>query len=93
MESLKIQIDEKLAKRFRETAMKMFGYSKETINKAAEACIRNWVDGIEEIEKQRIKDPITAVDGLLADINIGSVELQHKMKDMWTEIVKKNVSH
>ena len=92
MESLKIQIDEKLAKRFREVAMKVFGYSKGSISKAAEASIRNWIDAIEEIERQGIEDPVDAIDGLLSDVKLESVELQHKIKEIWVSMVEKNVS-
>ena len=93
MDSLKIQINEKLAKRFREVAMRVFGYSKGSISKAAEASIRNWIDAIEEIERQEIENPVDAIDGLLSDVKLESVELQHKIKEMWTAMVKKNVSN
>ncbi|MCD6513741.1 MAG: hypothetical protein J7L07_02350 [Candidatus Odinarchaeota archaeon] len=87
MASLKIQIDEKLAKRFREVAMKMFGYSKGSISKAAEASIRNWIDAIEEILQHDVENPVDAIDGLLKDIKVDSVTLQHKLKDFWLEEV------
>lgn len=93
MESLKIELDEKLAKRFRECAMKVFGYGNESISKAAQASIENWVNAIEEIEKQEVEDPVNAMLGLLSDVDIDSVELQHSIKDIWIEMVKNNVSH
>jgi hypothetical protein len=30
-----------------------------------------------------IKDPVEAIDGILADLDIGSVELQHKARELW----------
>ena len=92
MKSLKIQINEELAKRFREVAMKVFGYSKGSISKVAEASIKNWIDSIEEIEKHEIENPVDTIDGLLSDVELDSVELQHKIKEMWADMVKKSVS-
>ena len=37
-------------------------------------------------------DPIAAIDGILSDIDMDSVELQHKIKDIWILRVVKNVS-
>ena len=91
MESLKVQIDEKLAKKFREVAMKIFGYSKGSLSKAAEASIRNWIDGIEELEEHSPEDSVDAIDGLLKDVRIDSVALQHRLKDLWLNTVGKNV--
>jgi len=47
------------------------------------------------VEKEEVNfegDPIAAIDGILSDIDIDSVELQHKIKDMWILRVVKNVS-
>lgn len=87
MASIKIQIDNELAKRFRKLAMEIFGYSKGALSKAAEASIRNWVDAVEEELKHDIKDPVNAIDGLLKNIKIDSITLQHKLKDLWLETV------
>lgn len=92
MESLKVQIDERLAKKFREIAMKIFGYSKGSLSKAAEASIRNWIDGVEELEEHSSEDPVDAIDGLLKDIKLDSVTLQHRLKDLWLNTVDENVS-
>jgi hypothetical protein len=30
-----------------------------------------------------IKDPVEAIDGILADLDLDSVELQHKARQLW----------
>lgn len=47
--------------------------------------IRNWVYAVEEITKVDIADPVATIDGLLKDIKIDSMSLQHKLKDLWRE--------
>lgn len=81
--SLRVQIDEKLERRFRELAMKRFGYSKGALSKAAEEALIKWVSAFEEEEFRLEEDPVEAIDGLLSDIDIDSVELQHETKKIW----------
>ena len=85
MASIKIQINSELAKKFRKLAMELFGYSKGALSKAAEASIRNWVEAVEEELEYKIDDSVDAIDGLLKDIKIDAVTLQHKLKDLWLE--------
>jgi len=89
---LRAKIDEKLERKFRELAMKKFGYGKGALSKAAEEAILRWISMVEREEINFEGDPIAAIDGILSDIDIDSVELQHKIKDMWILRVVKNVS-
>ena len=41
--SLRVQIDPKLEHKFREAAMKKYGYAKGSLSKAAEEAILNWL--------------------------------------------------
>ncbi|PLJ78577.1 hypothetical protein [Infirmifilum sp. SLHALR2] len=79
---IKARVDEKLEQRFRELAMKRFGYGKGSISKALEEAIRMWVSHVEETEALE-GDPVEAISGALADLDIDSVELQHKIKHLW----------
>jgi len=79
---IKARVDEKLEQRFRELAMKRFGYGKGSISKALEEAIRMWVSHVEEAEALE-GDPVEAISGVLADIDLDSVELQHKIKHLW----------
>ena len=89
---LKVNVDEKLELKFRELAMKRFGYSKGALSKALEDAIIRWISYVESKEYVFEGDPVEAIDGLLAEIDIDSVELQHRIKNIWISKVIKNVS-
>jgi hypothetical protein len=89
--SLRVQIDPKLERKFRETAMKKFGYGKGALSKAAEEAILNWVSS--EVETPVFEgDPVKAIEGLLKDVDIDSVTLQHESQKIWAKKVLKNAS-
>ena len=90
--SLRVQIDEKLERKFRETAMKKFGYGKGALSRAAEEAIIKWISMTENESLAFQGDPVDAIDGLLSDIDVDSVELQHEAKKMWAQKGLKNIS-
>ncbi len=90
--ALRVQINQKLEHRFRELAMKRFGYAKGALSKAAEEAVIKWISMIENEGLSFQGDPVEAIDGLLSDIDIDSVELQHGAKKFWAEKVLKDVS-
>jgi len=89
---LRVSVDEKLELRFRELAMKRFKYSKGALSRALEEAIMKWISDVESEEFMFEGDPVEAIDGLLADIDIDSVELQHRIRDLWVLKAVKNVS-
>jgi hypothetical protein len=89
--SLRVQIDPKLEQKFRETAMKKFGYGKGALSKAAEEAIINWVST--QSEKPAFEgDPVKAIEGLLKDLDIDSVTLQHDTQKVWAKKVLEHAS-
>jgi len=76
-------VDEKLELRFRELAMKRFKYSKGALSRALEEAIMKWISDVESEELTFEGDPVEAIDGLLADVDVDSVELQHRIRDLW----------
>ena len=80
---IKAKIDSRLELRFRELAMRKFGYSKGAISRAVEEAILRWISLAEEGSISFEGDPVEVIDGILSDINMGSVELQHVIKDIW----------
>ncbi|MGA2385431.1 MAG: hypothetical protein ABSG33_02740 [Candidatus Bathyarchaeia archaeon] len=80
--SLRVQIDPKLERRFRETALKKFGCGKGALSKAAEEAILNWVTCQKETPTFE-GDPIKGIEGLLKDVDIDSVTLQHLSNQLW----------
>lgn len=73
--------------------MKRFGYGKGSLSRAAEEAIRKWLASQLQLEKKAFEgDPVKAIEGLLADVKIDSVELQHLAGKVWVRKVLGNVS-
>jgi hypothetical protein len=90
--SLRVQIDPKIENKFREAAMKKFGYGKGALSKAAEEAILNWVAN--EKEKPVFEgDPVKAIEGLLKDVDVDSVTLQHEAQKVWAKKVLEHASN
>lgn len=89
---IRAKINERLERKFRELAMKRFGYGKGALSKAVEEAILKWVSLVGGKEVVFEGDPVEAIDGLLSDVNIDSVKLQHKIKEIWMGKVAENVS-
>ena len=88
--SLRVQIDPKLENKFRETAMKKFGYGKGALSKAAEEAIINWISSEKETPVFE-GDPVKDIEGLLKDIDVDSVKLQHEAQKVWGKKVHNHV--
>jgi len=90
--SLRVQVDPKLERKFREAAMKKFGYGKGALSKAAEEAIMNWVSCQKEPPIFE-GDLVKAIEGLLRDVDMDSVTLQHESHRLWAKKVLENVSN
>ena len=83
MKGIKVYIDPKVEKEFRKNAMKVFGYGKGSLSKAAEQAFKKWIQEY-SINLEAISipdDPIHEIRGQLEGITLTSVELQHKAKE------------
>jgi hypothetical protein len=80
---IKAKIDKKLELKFRELAMRRYGYSKDAISRAVEDAILKWISLVEKEQISFEGDPIEAIKGILSDVKFDSVELQHMIKDIW----------
>jgi hypothetical protein len=89
--SLRVQINTKLEQKFRETAMKRFGYAKGALSKAAEEAIQNWISSVEKETVTFEGDPVEAIEGLLKDVDVDSVTLQHETQKLWAKKVLDHV--
>ena len=89
---IRANISKELERRFRELAMRRFGYTKGSLQKAVEEAIARWVSWAEGENLKFEGDPVEAIDGILADLEIDSVELQHKFKEIWISKVLEDVS-
>jgi len=82
MAGLRLQVRDELERRFRETAMKRFGYGKGALTRAAEQAFERWLSTAKE-GVQFEGDPIRAIDGILGAVKLNSVELQHSVRRAW----------
>jgi len=80
MASLKVQLSEETEKKFREAAMRHFGYGKGALSLAAERALSEWVARERRVERllKDIGDPLDAIEGVLAQVKTGAVQLQHE---------------
>ena len=83
---LKVELEKELEHKFRETAMKKFGYSKGSIQKASREALSSWI--MQQSSKvPTVKDPFKLVRGMLSDLKgkTTSVELQHEATKLWAK--------
>jgi len=76
IETLKVQLSKEKAQKVREVAMKQFGYAKGSISKAINEALDEWMQKQVRSKKQPGPD-WESIRGVLKDIKMGSVELQH----------------
>lgn len=89
---LRLQLRSDLERRFREAAMRRFGFRRGALTRAAEQAIEKWISsGVESVRFEG--DPVKAIDGILAGLTLSSVELQHSAKRTWASKVSRNVPH
>jgi hypothetical protein len=46
-----------------------------------------WVESLENENSESKRDPVEAIDGILANLDIDPVELQHKARELWASKV------
>ena len=80
---LKIEFDEKFEKKFRELAMRKYGFYRGSIKKAGKEAIDSWIKSEEKLPS--VKDPIKLIEGILISERgkKTSVELQHEASKLW----------
>lgn len=84
MPFIKVQLSEETDRKFRETAMKRFGYGKGALSLAAERALYEWATRERTLDKVLLEmgDPVDAIEGLLAHVKMNSVALQHEALNM-----------
>ena len=83
---LKIELDKEIEHRFREAAMKKYGYKKGSLQKATHEALSSWVMQ-QSTRVPKVKDPFKLVRGMLSDLKgkTTSVELQHEATKLWAK--------
>lgn len=82
---LKVELEKTLERKFREAAMKRYGFQRGAFQKATEDAIKNWLS-TEPSVIPRVDDPFPLVEGILKKLKgkKTSVQLQHETKQLWT---------
>ena len=88
---LRARIDSRLEMRFRELAMRRFGYGKGALTRAIEEAIIRWISQVAREEVRFEGDPVEAIDGIISDVDVDSVELQHRIRSAWLSEVLRDV--
>jgi len=91
MAGLRLQVRDDLEKRFRETAMRRFGFGKGALTRAAEQAFERWLSTAKENVRFE-GDPVRAIDGILGDMKLSSVELQHSVRRSWASKASRNAT-
>jgi hypothetical protein len=92
MTTLKVNISSELEKKFREIAMKKYGYARGALSTAAQKALANWtlknekIENAKEVVKKHIKNPVDELEGMLAHVKgKTSEQLQNEALDIWAE--------
>jgi len=84
MGGIKVYIPDDVERRFREAAMKLYGYRKGSLSIASEKAISAWLSQVSEVLDiaESIGDPVEAIYGMLSDVKRSGVELQHEAREI-----------
>ena len=83
---LKVEINKDIEQKFRERAMRKFGYRKGALQKATEEALGSWED-FRSNSIPMVDDPFKLVEGILSHLKgkKTSVQLQHEAMDLWAK--------
>ena len=83
---LKVEFEKKFEHKFRELAMRKYGFSKGSIKKASEEAINLWIR-LEDRGLPSSKDPFESLRGCIKHLRgkYTSVDLQHEAVKLWTK--------
>lgn len=82
MGGIKVYIPDELERRFREAAMRLYGYGRGSLSIASEKAFSSWLSQVSEVLEvaEAIDDPVEAIYGMLSHVERSGVELQHEAR-------------
>ncbi len=83
---LKFEMEKELEHKFREAAMRKYGYKKGSLQKATKEALSYWVHQNSN-KVPKVDDPFKLVEGILKHLKgkKTSVQLQHEAKELWAK--------
>ena len=84
MGGIKLYISDEVERKFRETAMRLYGYGKGSLSIASEKAILAWLSQVSEVldMAETIEDPVETIYGMLSHVKRTGVELQHEAREI-----------
>jgi hypothetical protein len=84
MGGIKVYISDELEKKFREVAMKLYGYGRGSLSIASEKAFEAWLSQVSQALEiaETIEDPVEAIYGMLSHVKKSGVELQHEARKL-----------
>jgi len=78
--AIKVYVSDEVEKKFREAAMKLYGYGKGSLSIASEKAFSDWVSRVSEITDviDMVEDPVDAIYGVMSEEKLTGVDLQHE---------------
>ena len=83
---LKLELEKEIEHKFREAAMRKYGYMRGSLQKATKEALSNWI--IQQSTKiPKVDDPFKLVRGMLSHLKgkKTSVQLQHEAAKLWAK--------
>ena len=83
---LKVELEKELENKFREAAMRKYGYAKGSLQKATKEALAS--RAMRQSSKvPKVEDPFKLVEGMLGHLRgkTTSVELQHEATKLWAK--------
>ncbi|MBI5066218.1 hypothetical protein HZA97_08335 [Candidatus Woesearchaeota archaeon] len=84
---LKLKLEKEFEQRFREMAMRKYGFSRGAIKKASTDAVKNWMKEQYKPESTNFDDLLNSLRGVMKHLKgkYTSVELQHETAKLWAK--------
>ena len=81
---LKVTFERELEQKFRELAMRRYGFSRGALLKASHEAIKRWVKE-EDRKLPKVENPVNLIKGVMKHLRgkYTSVQLQHEAVKLW----------